>query len=499
MGKLMGALPAAVIVLVVEHISIGKSFGRINNYTINPNSEFIAIGMANMLGVFVGAYAATGSFSRTAINSKAGSRTPFAGVVTAALVVVALYTLTPMFYYVPQAALAAVIIHAIGDLITPPSTLYEFWRVNPLEVFIFAIGLSVIIFDGIELGVFVMIGLSLAIQLFRIFKANGRFLGRVKVRTAEHNRKGDPDLGGEYEDSSITSTRNIFLPLDRHDGSNPRVELERPYPGIFIYRLTEGFNYPNANNHLDFMSKVILEETRPTTTISFASPGDRPWNDPAPRKRKDEQNIPDNRPTLKAVILDFSSVNNVDVTSIQALIDTRNFLDKHAAPHTVQWHFACVHSRWAKRALVAAGFGVPSFETADGTPQHFKAVYSLAEQTGGVEAAQAVDDAKAKASKGKTRQSMMAEDVEMGEFTAQDDKIAVSKVEVSNDGQLTADAMARMAAVNGINRPYFHLDVHGALMSAIAAEELRLTMDEETGEVAPVEEVPMQPSKPSKS
>ena len=115
MGKLIGSLPAAVIVLVVEHIAIAKSFGRLNNYTINPNSEFIAIGATNVLGVFVGAYAATGSFSRTAINSKAGSRTPFAGVITATLVVVALYTLTPMFYYVPQAALAAVIIHAICD------------------------------------------------------------------------------------------------------------------------------------------------------------------------------------------------------------------------------------------------------------------------------------------------------------------------------------------------------------------------------------------------
>jgi sodium-independent sulfate anion transporter 11 len=47
---LAGHVPAAIIVLVIEHISIAKSFGRINNYTINPSQELIAIGATNMLG-----------------------------------------------------------------------------------------------------------------------------------------------------------------------------------------------------------------------------------------------------------------------------------------------------------------------------------------------------------------------------------------------------------------------------------------------------------------
>jgi sodium-independent sulfate anion transporter 11 len=115
LGTVAGQIPAAAIVLIIEHISIAKSFGRLNNYTINPNSELIAIGVTNLIGPVVGAFAATGSFSRTAINSKAGARTPLAGVITAAVVLLALYALTPVFFYVPQAGLAAVIIHAIGD------------------------------------------------------------------------------------------------------------------------------------------------------------------------------------------------------------------------------------------------------------------------------------------------------------------------------------------------------------------------------------------------
>ncbi|KAF2663186.1 sulfate permease [Microthyrium microscopicum] len=489
MRAIVGQLPAAVIVLIIEHISIGKSFGRINNYTINPNSELLAIGVANLIGPMVGAFASTGSFSRTAINSKAGSRTPMAGVITAALVLLALYTLTPMFYFVPNAALAAVIIHAIGDLITPPTVLYEYWKISPFDVLVFILGLSITIFNSIEHGIFAMVGFSLAIQLFRIFKAHGSLLGQVKVRDIEHNKKTDDYLDGA--DSLSSTPRNAFIPLDRHDGSNAAIEIEKPYPGIFIYRFTEGFNYPNANHHLDHMANLILAETRPTTITQFLTPGDRPWNDPAPRvtkKDSDSDIEPDVRPTLKAIILDFSAVNNVDLTSVQALIDTRASLARHAAPDHVQWHFASVSNRWTKRALAAAGFGLPSdIPTLD---RNTKPIYSFAELTPlemevetvakGVVGLEIDGDG----DKGKTRRLTVTreEDIEMAEI--QGDKEG-KMVESRREDGVSAEQLGRMAAVYGINRPWFHLDIQAALVSAVATVEGRAGMMERvmSGEV----------------
>ena len=110
------------------HIAISKSFGRINNYTINPSQELVAIGFTNVFGPFLGAYPATGSFSRTAIKSKAGVRTPLAGVFTAIVVLLALYALTAVFFFIPMSSLSAVIIHAVGDLITPPNVVFQFWE-----------------------------------------------------------------------------------------------------------------------------------------------------------------------------------------------------------------------------------------------------------------------------------------------------------------------------------------------------------------------------------
>ncbi|KAL9098273.1 MAG: hypothetical protein Q9163_006044, partial [Psora crenata] len=274
-------LPASVIVLLIEHIAIAKSFGRINNYSIDPSQEMVAIGVTNLLGPFLGAYPATGSFSRTAIKSKAGVRTPFAGVITAIVVLLAIYALPAVFFYIPNAGLSAVIIHAVGDLITPPNVVYQFWRISPLEVLIFFAGVIVTVFTNIENGIYTTIAISVAVLLFRVVKAKGRFLGRVKVHSMLGDRLvddyGKPTTNGQYgsfgANNPEKASRDIFLPLCHDDGSNPEIAVESPYPGIFIYRFSEGFNYPNANHYLDSMVATIFKETRRTNANTYSKIG----------------------------------------------------------------------------------------------------------------------------------------------------------------------------------------------------------------------------------
>ena len=100
-------LPVSTIVLLLEHISISKTFGRVNDYKIVPDQEFIAIGVTNTIGTLFNAYPATGSFSRSAIMSMSGVHTPLAGIVTGIVVLLALYALTDAFYWIPDAGLAA--------------------------------------------------------------------------------------------------------------------------------------------------------------------------------------------------------------------------------------------------------------------------------------------------------------------------------------------------------------------------------------------------------
>jgi solute carrier family 26 (sodium-independent sulfate anion transporter), member 11 len=105
-------IPVSTVVLLLEHISISKSFGRVNDYKIVPDQELIAIGVTNLIGTFFNAYPATGSFSRSAIKSMSGVRTPLAGIITGLVVILALYALTDAFYWIPNAGLAASMYHS---------------------------------------------------------------------------------------------------------------------------------------------------------------------------------------------------------------------------------------------------------------------------------------------------------------------------------------------------------------------------------------------------
>lgn len=483
-------IPSLVIVLLIEHIAISKSFGRVNNYTINPSQEMVAIGVTNLLAPFLGAYPATGSFSRTAIKSKAGVRTPFAGVITALVVLLAIYALTAVFFYIPSASLSGVIIHAVGDLITPPNTLYQFWRVSPFEVIIFFAGVFVTVFSSIENGVYVTICLSAGILLFRILFARGRFMGQVKIHSVvgDHlleNNSGNTQ-GLSAEGKSEGGARSIFLPLNHNDGSNPDVKVDSPYPGIFIYRFSEGFNYPNANHYTDYLVSYIFKETRRTNLHSYAKLGDRPWNDPGPRRGQVEADR-SHLPTLKAVILDLSSVNNVDITSVQNLIDVRNQLDRYAAPEPVQWHLACINNRWTKRALASAGFGYPTVvpPSTDGSVHRWKPIFAIAE-LGGISSAAADaerrDNYQRQRSIGDAEHGLKGEGIERSGSQPNSDsslndtdlqkELAGSKAYGGQGGTLVNGK--RVAVVQGLNRPFFHIDVTTALQSAIANAEDRM-------------------------
>lgn len=382
-------LPATVIVLWIEHIAIAKAFGRVNHYTIDNSQEMVAIGLTNVLGPFLGAYPTTGSFSRTAINSKAGVCSPAGGLFSAALVLLGIYALPAMFYYIPNASLAAVIIHAVGDLITSPDTVYQFWKVSPFEVLIFFIGVFVTVFSTIEIGIYTTICVSLGLLLFRFAKARGAFLGKVKVHAVVGDRVL-PEHGGlaapKFSDPGNPdhTARNVFLPIDHADGSSPEIQVDAPYPGIFIYRFSEGFNYPNANNYLDQLLHTIYKSTRPGRLARLADDKHCTWSDlqlPTASNSAVQQDLPD----LEAVILDFSAVNIVDITAIQQLIDVRNQLDRWAAPERPEWHIACISNKWTRRSLVHAGFGYP---TPDSPYYHrWKPVFSVADIGGGDSAA----------------------------------------------------------------------------------------------------------------
>ncbi|NXS52990.1 S2611 protein, partial [Brachypteracias leptosomus] len=180
----MGAGLAVVPLMgLLETIAIAKAFASQNNYRIDPNQELLAIGFANVLGSFVSAFPITGSFGRTAVNAQSGVCTPAGGLVTGrashlalpstlspghpglrcspspagTLVLLSLAFLTSLFYYIPKAALAAVIISAVVPMFDP-GIFRRLWRVKRLDFVPFCVTFLLCFWEvqyGIVAGVLV--------------------------------------------------------------------------------------------------------------------------------------------------------------------------------------------------------------------------------------------------------------------------------------------------------------------------------------------------------
>ncbi|KAI8372762.1 sulfate transporter family-domain-containing protein [Radiomyces spectabilis] len=344
LSSIASSLPSGVIILILEHVAIAKSFGRINDYSINPNQEIIAIGFTNIWAAFFGAYPSTGSFSRTAIKARSGVKTPIAGIFSGLVVLLALYALTPAFYYIPDAILAAVVIHAVADLVSGPSYMKRLAAVSLWEFFVFATTVIITFFTTVEYGIYASVGLSVVILLFRIARPRFWALGRV------------PLAGQEFSTKHGLEQRYLYVPTN-HPSLGRLVE---PLPaGILMCRVDESFTYPNSSYISDKIISYCKENTR--RFAQRISKGDRAWNDDAnPIKEAAREKLP----RLHAVIFDFASVNRLDSSGLQAIVDAQNALNRYSGQH-VEFHFVNILHPAIRRSLIVANFGTQPREGLD--------------------------------------------------------------------------------------------------------------------------------------
>ncbi len=184
-----GLMPTALTLALVQFmsvVSLGRVFAARHNTTIDANQELMAVGTANVAGSFFQSIPVSGSFSRTAVNDQAGARTPLSNVIAAALVGLTLLFLTPLFYYLPMPALAAIIMVAAAGLVDVEEMMYLFRtrkREGAIALFTFACTLIVGIQEGIVLGV----GASIVAILYRVSRPKMAELGHLEDTRVFHD------------------------------------------------------------------------------------------------------------------------------------------------------------------------------------------------------------------------------------------------------------------------------------------------------------------------
>jgi SulP family sulfate permease len=178
---LIELIPAAATIALVsfmEAISVGRTFAQQFRYDIYPNRELIALGFANLAGGATGGYPIAGGFSRTAVNVRAGARTQLAALVSCAVVIVTLLFLTRAFFYLPKAALSAIIVAAVAGLIDIPGA-REVYRVKRTDFYLLVLTFFATLSVGIQWGILVGVGASVLLFLVRTTRPHFAVLGRV--------------------------------------------------------------------------------------------------------------------------------------------------------------------------------------------------------------------------------------------------------------------------------------------------------------------------------
>ncbi|MGN5237049.1 SulP family inorganic anion transporter [Rhodococcus sp. SJ-3] len=175
---LLGPAVGVLLIGFAEGLGAAKTYAVKQGYTVDPNRELLGLGLANLGSGFGSGMVVNGSLSKTAVNGGAGAKTQVSGLVVAALVVLTLLFLTGLFEQLPDAALAAIVIAAVIELVDFAALrrLYRVWtdRLGSIyglaarEDFAAAIAamLGVLLFDTLP-GLVIGIGVSMLLLLYR--------------------------------------------------------------------------------------------------------------------------------------------------------------------------------------------------------------------------------------------------------------------------------------------------------------------------------------------
>jgi MFS superfamily sulfate permease-like transporter len=210
-----------LLLAYIEGVSAARAFAAKHGYALDPRQEFLGIAAANLAAAMGQGYPVAGGLSQSAVNDKAGARTPLALVFASITLALCLLFLTDLLENLPKAVLAAVVLTAVYGLLDFPA-LVRMWRMSRLDFRAATIALGAVLVFGILQGILLAAIASILLLLARVSRPHVAFLGRVPGT-------------------------NSFSDLARHPENEP-------IPGVIIFRPEASLIYVNADAVLEAVS-----------------------------------------------------------------------------------------------------------------------------------------------------------------------------------------------------------------------------------------------------
>jgi MFS superfamily sulfate permease-like transporter len=244
-----GIVPLAagcLLLAYIESVSAGRTFAAKHGYALDPRQELLGIGAANLAAALGQGYPVAGGLSQSAVNDRAGARTPLALVFASVALALCLLFLTGLLENLPKAVLAAVVLTAVAGLIDLPALL-RMWRVSRLDFYAAAIALGGVLLLGILQGILLAALASILILLGRVSRPHVAFLGR------------------------LPGTRS-YSDLARHPENEP-------LPGVIAFRPEVSIIYVNAEAVLEAVLNRLRSAAQPDLRLVVCDLSASPYLD----------------------------------------------------------------------------------------------------------------------------------------------------------------------------------------------------------------------------
>ncbi|KAI9033469.1 sulfate transporter family-domain-containing protein [Hyaloraphidium curvatum] len=208
---LNSVMPAFLLTIIgfLQSIAVTLRFSEKRGYAVRPSQELNALGLVHIVSSFFSCFDSTGGFSRTAVSVSVGTYSQLSSIVTGIGLILALLVLTPLFYYMPKSALAAIIISAVIPLVDPDAY-KRLWRIGQRIDFFVALGTAIVTFAvTAQVGIGVGVGVSLLGVLYNISRPHSTVMGRIVLRTSDEKE----EVGEEEEEEEADAKHEDEAPL----------------------------------------------------------------------------------------------------------------------------------------------------------------------------------------------------------------------------------------------------------------------------------------------
>ncbi len=176
-----GVIPlafACFLLSYIESVSAARTLAAKNGYEVDSRQELLGLSAANLAVAFGQGFPVAGGLSQSAVNDKAGAKSPLALVMASVTLAVCLQFLTGLLRNLPTVVLASVVLVAVRGLIDIQA-LRRLRHVSRLEFRISMVALVGVLLLGILKGVLLAAIVSLLLLISATARPHVAFLGRI--------------------------------------------------------------------------------------------------------------------------------------------------------------------------------------------------------------------------------------------------------------------------------------------------------------------------------